>query len=142
MRNTKKRNVVVAVLVLVGIFVYYRYAKEVFQPAQNQVITIPAETASHTREVSAEIAFDIPADYSEQVRFVVALDESGRIQSIKTVDVATNEVSEKKKEFDALITTTLKGKKLSELGPIDKVGKSSLTTKAFNDSLEKLKAQL
>ncbi len=62
--------------------------------------------------------------------------------SIVARDPETGEIPEKKKEFNDQVNVILKGKKLSELTKIDKVGKSTLTTDAFNSVIDELKAQL
>jgi len=151
--KTKKSVLAIALVVLVGTFAYYRYAKEVFQPVKQEELVVSAdmvgvtkrsgnESVAGLREVSAEISYDTPGDYPDHLRFVVTVDGAGAIQTIKTLDVETGEIPEKKKEFNDQINVILKGKKLAELTTIDKVGKSSLTTTAFNDALGKLQAGL
>jgi hypothetical protein len=92
--------------------------------------------------VSAVITYGEPGKYSDTLRFVVVVDGEGAIQEIQTLEDATGEVPEKKKEFNELVNVLLKGKKLADLSAIDKVGKSSMTTKAFNDALPTLQAAL
>jgi hypothetical protein len=48
----------------------------------------------------------------------------------------------RQESFGSGAGAVLVGKKLSDLGAIDRVGGSSLTTNAFNTSIDKLKAQL
>ncbi len=103
---------------------------------------MPDKTTAATKEVSAVITYGEPGKYSDTLRFVVVVDEVGTIQAIKTLEDATGEVPEKKKEFNELVNTLLRGKKLVDVTAIDKVGKSSTTTKAFNDALPTLQAAL
>lgn len=142
--KTKKSSVLIAAVVVLSIFVYYRYAKEVLVTKQEEVVSERLESAevSGLKTVSAEVTYDTPGDYPDSLRFVVTVDSDGMIQSIQTFDAETGEVPEKKKEFTEQVNVALKGKKLSELSAIDKVGKSSLTTTAFNQALGDLKAQL
>ena len=92
--------------------------------------------AANTR--SAVITYDAYEGKMDTLRFVVTLDSTGAIEMIQTLDAATGEVPEKKKEFNQLVNVQLKGKKLSELKSIDKVGESSKTTAAFNQAIPEL----
>ncbi len=128
-----------AVVIVGSVFVYYRYAEDTFQAMKPKEVSTPV---ADTKEVSAVITYGEEGKYSDTLRFVVVVDKMGAIQEIKTLEDATGEVPEKKKEFNELVNVQLKGKKLSEMTPIDKVGKSTMTTNAFNDALPKLKAAL
>lgn len=152
MFKTKKSHVIIALLVLVVFFVYVRFVKEIFQPLKNESVVAPTtntpvpktaaeQNAQALREVSAEVSYDTSGDYQDHLRFVVTLDKAGVIQKVMTLDAETGEVPEKKKEFNDQVNVILKGKKLSELKAIDKVGKSSLTTTAFNDALKELQSK-
>ncbi len=134
--------VLVSLVIVVSVFVYYRYAKEVFQSAKPKEMAVPSDTLVTNKEVSAVITYGEPGKYSDTLRFVVVVDGEGAIQEIQTLEDATGEVPEKKKEFNELVNVLLKGKKLADLSAIDKVGKSSMTTKAFNDALPTLQAAL
>ncbi|MBP9697734.1 MAG: hypothetical protein KBD65_00885 [Candidatus Moranbacteria bacterium] len=140
----RKSYVLIGLVVFITPFAYYRSAKEVLLWTKQEDV-LSKERFEENRviglkEVSAEVTYDTPSDYPDSLRFVVALDAEGAIQDIRTLDVETGEISEKKKEFNDQINIVLKGKKLSELSAIDKVGKSSLTTAAFNEALPKLQA--
>lgn len=138
MFKIKKSVVVISAVVLVSVFVYYRYATKIFQTNRGEEnIAVVG-----SKEVSAVASYGVPEDRTDTLRFVLAIDKQGVIESVKTLDAATNEVPEKKKEFNDQLTVIIKGKKLSELTAIDKVGKSSLTTQAFNSVIDQLKAQL
>jgi uncharacterized protein YpmB len=141
----RKSVLLIALVVLVSIFVYYRYAKEVFQAQEKDAAPLAvrqADDMTGLREVSALVTYDTPGDYPDSLRFVVVVDAEGTIQDISTLDAETGEIAEKKKEFNTEVNMILKGKKLSELSAIDKVGKSSLTTDALNEALPKLQAAL
>lgn len=139
-----KGIVLIAVVIVLSVFVYYRYATKVFQANKNEETALVKEAVLPTgsREVSATATFDTPGDYAENLRFVVTVDSQGVIEGVKTVDAETNEVPEKKIEFNQGLSVVIKGKKLSELTAVDKIGKSSLTTTAFNSVIDQLKAQL
>lgn len=142
MLKTKKCGLFfVAVIVVASVFVYYRYAKDVLQVGKQEEVAQPKAVAT-SKEVSAVVTYATPGDEPDTLRFVVTLDQTGLIQNIQTLDATTNEVPAKKKEFNDQINVILKGKKLSELTAIDKVGKSSLTTTAFNSALGDLQKAL
>ncbi len=146
MSKTKKSVlVVIAVIVLVTVYVYYRYATKVFDTYKYEeeerapsMTNVPAGS----KEVSSVIKYWATEDKEDTLRFVLTVDKDGVIINAQTLDAATNQVPEKKIEFNEGLVLTLKGKKLSELTAIDKIGTSSLTTKAFNDALGDLKSQL
>lgn len=131
----------VAVIVAVSVFVYYRYAKDVFQVGKEEGV-VQQKAVATTKEVSAVVTYATPGDEPDVLRFVVTVNAEGLIQNIQTLDAETNEVPAKKKEFNEQINVILQGRKLSELTAIDKVGKSSLTTMAFNTALDDLKKSL
>lgn len=148
MWKMKKSTALIALVVVVSVFVYYRYAQQVLAPSKEEANTPAAPkkmedaAAQGWKEVSAEVSYSTPGDSVDHLRFVVSLDKQGVIQQIQTLDAETNEIPEKKQEFNDQINGILKGKKLSELTAIDKVGKSSLTTDAFNQALSKLQSQM
>ncbi len=133
MSNTKKFSLLLIGAVVIGsIFVYYRYAKLALQSTEESMVVPAANTRS------AVITYDAYEGKMDTLRFVVTLDSTGAIETIQTLDAATGEVPEKKKEFNQLVNVQLKGKKLSELKSIDKVGESSKTTEAFNRAIPEL----
>lgn len=150
MLKTKKSVLLgVGLVVLVSVFVYYRYAKEVLQSSKQEEVVVkpgmagtPGAGSPALRELSAIVSYEVPGEKVDTLRFVVTVNTEGMIQSIQTLDAASGQVPEKKKEFNDQINVLLKGKKLSELGAIDKVGTSSLTTDAFNKGLPQLQAAL
>lgn len=144
MLNTKKSSLLIAGIVLVSIFAYYSYAKDLFRsynkPEENTQPMV-APVATGTREISVVTRYAVP-EREDVVRFTLKLDINGVIISAAVEDAEKNAASDKQKEFSGLLTTRLQGMKLSELTAIDKVGKSSLTTQAFNNSLAELKSQI
>jgi hypothetical protein len=102
----------------------------------------PAAPVATAKKIALNTSYGSPAG-PEEVGFALNVDASGIITSAETIVKATDDKSIKyqnsfKKEF----ATKVVGKKLSDLSSVDKVGKASLTTNAFNASLGKLKAQL
>lgn len=143
MLKTKKSVLlIVGLIVAISIFAYYRYTKDLFQPFKQDEVVVKPDTYESTRGVSAVVSYDPVEGKTDTLRFVVTVDQMGQIQNIQTLDAASGEVPEKKKEFNEQINVILKGKKLSELSAIDKVGTSSLTTRAFNEALPELQAAL
>lgn len=151
MSRTKKVSLfLIATTIVVTVFVYYRYSQNAFLSSkQDEVIVKPgmagtpsAPVTPEFRDVNAVVKYEVPNDKFDTLRFVVTVSKDGTIQKIQTFDAATGEAPEKKKEFTEQINVILKGKKLSDLEAIDKVGTSSLTTTAFNSALGDLKKAL
>ena len=131
--------VLISLVLMVSVFVYYRYAKEAMQSNRLSEVA-PAVLAS--KAVDAEVSYEVPGGKIDNLRFVVTVDSDGAIEDIQTLDADTGQVPEKKKEFNGQVNVILKGKNIRELTAIDKVGESSLTTAAFNEALPKLQAAL
>ena len=94
------------------------------------------------KKVSVKSEYETPAG-SDPIGFSVTVDKEGIITDAALEVLASNEISEKWQQNVAkLLPTAIKGKKLSELTKVDKIGGSSLTTEAFNAALPQLKAQL
>lgn len=144
MRSNKKVILGIAVILIISAFAYFRIAARIAAPVKNEEVAAsqPVAPIAGARQISAEVIFDAPNDVQEELRFTLDLDGSGAVIGAKTVDARTGQASEKQEAFSQGLFTIIKGKKLEELGPVDKIGTSSLTTKAFNDSLDELKAQL
>lgn len=142
-RPNKKVILSGAAILIVSVFAYYQTATRIVGPPKNEetAVSQPMPIAG-SRQISAVATFDAPNDVQEELRFTLDLDKSGTVIGAKTVDARTGQASEKQEAFSQNLLTIIKGKKLKELGPVDKIGTSSLTTKAFNDSLDELKAQL
>lgn len=91
--------------------------------------------------VSAEKEYKTPSG-SDNVGFSAVIDAEGVIVDTSVRVLANNEISKKRQAaFAEALPLAIKGKKLSELSAIDTVGGSSLTTRAFNESLAELKLQ-
>lgn len=106
----------------------------------------PAETMTETpmvaKSVTTKAVYTNPAG-EDEVGFTLSVDAMGVIVDAKTDVLAVHDISKKRQmAFAEGLPAAVKGKKLSELSSIDKVGGSSLTTKSFNDSLAVLKSQL
>jgi len=138
-----KRNLIIAAIAVAAVVLLsYRYVPSLLQArsdgAQGAIGTNPAAT----REVSTVATYEAPGG-TDKVRFTIGLDTGGRVISVKASDALKgDEVSENLAKFSTGLLLVIKGKKLSELSAVDRIGKSSLTTAAFNASLPALKAQL
>ena len=101
---------------------------------------IPAKAT--TKKISLNTSYKSPAGM-EDVGFVLNMDASGVVSSAEAIIHATNRESVKyQTSFRDNFNAAIVGKKLSDLSSVDRVGKASLTTGAFNASLSKLKAQI
>ena len=141
--NTKKGVIIIAIVVFAVAAVYYRFFVKTAETSTGVEQTPTTESnLVVTREVSAVAAYKTPKG-EDKVRFTLGLGRDGVIVSVKTTDVLKNdEISENLAKFSANLLLAIKGKKLSELQAVDRVGTSSLTTAAFNSALDELKAQL
>lgn len=78
----------------------------------------------------------------EEVKFTLVVDEAGTIVDAHTEVLAKSPISVMRQEaFAAEFPTAIEGKKLASLTAIDRVGGSSLTTKAFNEAIVKFQQQ-
>ncbi|MEO8581103.1 MAG: hypothetical protein ABI425_00825 [Patescibacteria group bacterium] len=126
------------------------------QPSSSDQTVTPEVTAEMTpaptqktsegmtkgKEVSVTTKYQSPAG-EEAVGFTLVLDENGIISDAKTEIHGLKPISvDRQTKFAEGLPAVIKGKKLSELTNIDRVGGSSLTTNAFNASLQDLKAQI
>lgn len=94
------------------------------------------------KQLSTKTSYTNPSG-SDEVGFKVTVDASGVVTDAAVDVLAVNGISKTRQTaFAEGLPQALKGKKLSELSSIDKVGGSSLTTGAFNAALPQLKAQL
>lgn len=79
----------------------------------------------------------------EEVGFSLVVDNTGMIVDATTTVLGKSPTTTLRQEsFAEAFPAAVEGQKLSDLGAIDRVGGSSLTTKAFNDALVDLQAQL
>lgn len=140
----KKSLTIIAIAVIVAAITYYLYISNTLQSVIGgraaQGTTELNGTAA--KEVSATATYETPGG-SDTVRFTLGLDTQGTVVSVKSSDALKNdEVSTQLAKFSENLLLVIKGKKLSELKAVDKVGTSSLTTAAFNTALSQLQAQL
>lgn len=141
MSSAKRIGLVVAIIVLAGAFVVYRNYARVQTPATEEpgsngtVEVLP----DGSRRVSATVSFDAPG-VVEVYTFSLTLDTNGVIADAKTEDAKTGEVSSHNEAFTKELLKVIKGKKLSELKNVDKIGTSSLTTSAFNSAIPTLQS--
>jgi hypothetical protein len=143
MFNIKKSTALIALVVLVSVFVYYRYTVKILQVNKGENETPLADMLpAGSKKVSAVVKYMATEDKEDELRFVLTVDKQGNITEVATLDAETNEVPEKKKSFNEQVSVMIVGKKLSELSAIDNVAKSTLTTNAFNSVIDQLKAQL
>lgn len=143
MFQVKKSTAVIAAVVVVSVFVYYRYATKVLQVGKNEgVVPVAEAPVVGVKKVSAVAKYMATEDKEDELRFVVTVDTKGVITNLTTLDAKTGEVPEKKKPFNEQVSVMIVGKKLSDLTAIDNVAKSTYTTKAFNGVIDELRAQL
>lgn len=145
MVKIRKGVVLICLVVVLSVFVFYRYAVKLILATSKCGEPAPTTdmVAAASKELSTIISYEAyEGGPSDTLRFSLTVNKEGVIQSVKTLDAVTNEVPEKKKEFNELLTVIIAGKKLSDLSALDKVGQSSRTTTAFNSAIDALKAQL
>ena len=94
------------------------------------------------KKLSTKTSYKNPGG-EDEVGFNVTVNSQGVVVDATTDVLAVNAISKTRQlSFSQGMAAALKGKNLSELTAIDRVGGSSLTTGAFNASLTELKAQL
>ncbi|MDD5084305.1 MAG: hypothetical protein PHT88_05265 [Candidatus Moranbacteria bacterium] len=144
MSKTKTSAVVAVSVVALSVAVYYWYATEILNVKLHNEDAVPpyAALAPGSKQLTVVKKYMATEDKEDTLRFVVTVDREGIITDILTLDAKTNEIPEKKKSFNEGLTVAIKGKKMSELGPVDKIGTSTYTTDAFNSVIDELKAQL
>lgn len=144
MQKIPKGLALIAFVLVVTVAIYYREAAKLFRSMKPETVPAPVAVMDKPREVSAVVKYEISSEdrIAHEVRFTLLLDASGTIAEAKLVENPTNKASEKQLEFAANLTKVIRGKKLSELGPVDRIGTSSYTTEAFNRALDPLKSQL
>lgn len=137
--NHKNFYLSIAILLVVAVFTFYQLANT--ETAREEVVATPVDDAAIHASHSATVDYDVPGG-SHRVEFTIAVDEAGLIQKVTAFDVTDPDHQGNVDKFADAVTVILAGKKLDELEAIDKVGTSSLTTWAFNDSLAKIQEQL
>lgn len=160
MSNTKSAFLI-AVLIVLAIFGYQFAMKPEETLSTNKengeesplavtpespVVSAPTPTTNELsvgeRKIRTEVTYIDPSGETK-VAFVLIVDKDGIIVDAPTEILATNPIAiQRQTAFAKDLPAAVKGKKLSELTAIDRVGGSSLTTKAFNDALATLKANI
>lgn len=136
------RGILVVFLIVLAVALSYRFGPALVSSLGGEKQALYQPDLPIAREVSAVAAFEVP-DGTDKVRFILGLDENGAVVATRTTDVlAGDSIDEHLQEFSDNLLIMLKGRKLSELTAVDKVGKSSLTTKAFNSAIPDLQKQL
>ncbi len=98
--------------------------------------------APGTKLATVETTYQSPGG-EEKVGFKLVVDAQGVITDAQTEVLGKNPTTVMRQtSFAKSFPEAVKGKKLSELTNIDRVGGSSLTTGAFNKALDKLKASI
>ena len=138
-----RRNLIIAAIVVAALaFLSYRYAPVLVPTRGDSTPAANDADLAAAREVSAVATYEVP-DGTDRVRFTIGLDTGGRVVSVKSADALKGDaVSENLAKFSDGLLLVIGGKKLSELTAVDRIGKSSLTTAAFNAVLPDLKKQL
>ncbi|MCW9054626.1 MAG: hypothetical protein OQJ98_01425 [Candidatus Pacebacteria bacterium] len=139
--NKKIALIVVVVIVIAGL-VYYRETITGYLSKEAEYVSVTENIdVTAFRKISAVTMFDVPEGGDHRAEFSIFVDADGVVQNVRAIELD----GESKVYFDKFSDgayEVIKGKKLSEVGPIDRVGTSSLTTNAFNSVLNDLKAQL
>lgn len=154
MAKITKKTALFSIAIIVGLLTLVKFAWKPLQSdtkvsapvSEKQAAPILAapsgNTASAARTASVKRRYNNPGG-SDEVGFVLSVDDKGIITSVKTEVLAVNKISQMRQEaFASAMPQVLIGKDINTLGNLDRVGGSSLTTNAFNTSIEELKAQL
>lgn len=121
---------------LAATFLLYRFF------ARTPASALPAERLSDGSRLASTTIQYMASTTEEAAHFILIVDNSGSITNARTVDPQTLKASPQQAAFTVELTKVIKGRKLSELGALDKVGKSSLTTEAFNEAIPILQAEV
>lgn len=145
MRGIPRSIVAIATVIVLSGAVFYFYAERLwydfFSVTEAPAVPPSSLTSKEPDEVSAEVTYGVPeSDRVYRVRFSLLLEKDGTITEARMVELPKEETSEKQQQFASNLTVMIKGKKLAELSRVDKVGKSTLTTDAFNSVIDELKA--
>ena len=131
--------IILLVIVLIVGFILYGVFQTDNTELSEQIIPAPEETLAW-RKLSADVKYKAPG-IMHHVEFSIYVDDNEEIQDVDAVELAHDGYEEKLDSFSDLLITTIKGKKLSELEAVDKVGTSSLTTGGFNEALMEMQSE-
>lgn len=145
---------IVSALLLTAYF-YLDIQKTATESVQLTPVAAPAETTpseanlpSASPEAVTQKLTRVETSYQspggeEKVAFSLIVDREGIITDATTEVLGKNPTTIMRQEsFAKDFPAALKGKKLSALTEVDRIGGSSLTTGAFNAALDDLKAQI
>ena len=139
------RSIAIGVFVIAVVALFlYRFGSPLAQSSgmRGALQSANEPNLQAAREVSVVAEYKTPKS-TDKVRFAVTIDSNGAIEAVRTTDVLKGDAAtEKLQAFSQELLVVIRGKKLSELNSVDRIGKSSLTTAAFNAALPNLKAQL
>lgn len=111
------------------------------EPTLQQEVMSPTPSQMIGQEISSEANYQSPAG-KESIGFKLVVDSTGLITSAEAMVKATHEISKMRQEsFAKDFPVSVVGKKIADLKSIDRVGGSSLTTKAFNSAIKDLQSQ-
>lgn len=139
MRNKNTIITVIVLLVAAG-FIFYRQALTELVTRDAETVQV-AEEQANLRELQDTVTYEVPGG-THTIKFSIFVDDAGNIQNFTALDTTDPDHQQQVNEFYMTLGPKIKGKKLSELEAIDKVGTSSLTTGAFNIALANIKTQL
>lgn len=151
MAKIQKKSALIGVFLIAAVLSAWKFVWEPYEhrtednmtlsPIVEVVPSVQQDVATtETVTQSVKVIYATPAG-QDPVGFNITTDKEGVIIDAKVEVLAKNSTSQnRQRAFAADLPQVLIGKKLSELTAIDRVGGSSLTTKAFNASLEKLKS--
>lgn len=146
MSQIKKSTIVILCAVVLSAFVYYWYATQILgvkiDTDDSTSVPLSGVTVPESRKLTAIKKYMATEDKEDTLQFVVIVDKEGVITDVLVLDAETKKVPEKKKTFNEGLVKIIKGQKMSDLGPVDKIGTSTYTTDAFNSVIDILKAQL
>jgi hypothetical protein len=142
MKSKKNIIIVLAIVIIAGLLLYYQQEVRAYLFKDEETAPEAGElNEALLRELSTVVTYAVPGG-EDVVRFSVFVDDEDSIADVEAVDTQDPSHNANLNKFSKELIKVIKGKKLSELGPVDKVGTSSLTTAAFNEALPQLKAQL
>ncbi|MDD2766652.1 MAG: FMN-binding protein [Candidatus Moranbacteria bacterium] len=146
MSQIKKSTIVILCAVVLSAFIYYWYATQILgvkiDTDDSASVPLSGVTVPESRKLTAIKKYMATEDKEDTLQFVVTVDKEGVITDVLVLDAETKKVPEKKKAFNEGLVKIIKGQKMSDLGPVDKIGTSTYTTDAFNSVIDILKAQL
>ena len=138
-----KKCFYIAVVVILAALAFYLYSAGKLPGYRNEDTSgvMSESSVVFAREISVETTYPVPGKEDVE-RYTMFLDEDGLIVDFKAEGVFDSSLNKKLGEFSEGLLLVIKGKKLSDLEEVDKIGTSTLTTDAFNASLSEFKSQL